>query len=354
MRRRIGVVVLVVGVLVAAGAGVVAWLIAPRMAQLPDDTSTTRIYTGTASALINPSIASGTRVGPAVFHDVPIQVTHNDRVVATKGHAALVADRRIVTVPGFTVADLSYRYGVDRRTFLPADAFAGVVPAAGVTFNWPMNTQKRDYTGFVQDTMQPTTLRYVGAVTHAGVPTYEFRTSGTPAVITDPVLGRMLPDSMTKQQLLEITPSLGLTPRRLLQLDRLMTTLPDPVPLTYTYAGNATFYVAPASGLVVDMTQHEVRTSGVLVGNRFVPLADVMDMTYAFSPATVAGAAGDAHKAASDLRLIRVTAPRTLLATGIALLAVGVLLVARRGPRAPLVYDDALARLLEPREHVGV
>jgi hypothetical protein len=355
MRRKFGIFALVLGVLLVAGAGVVRWVVAPQLAQLPSDTNTTRMYSGTAAELFNPTITTGTRIGPGVLHNVPIEVKHNDRVIATDGHSALVVDQRVVTVPGYTVADLSYRYGVDRRTFMPVDTFPGVVDTTGVTFNWPMDTQKRDYTGFVQDTLQPTTLRFAGAVRHAGVETYKFQTSGPAAVITDRVLGRMLPDSMTKQQLLEVTPSLGLTKPQMLKLDTLMTTLPDPVPLTYTYTGDATFYVAPASGVVVDMTQHDVRTSGVMVSNQFVPLSNVMDMTYAFSPATVTGAVGDARKAISDLHKIRVVAPLALLVTGGAFLLVGLALVSRRRQQQPpLVYDDALGQLLKPREHIGV
>lgn len=362
MRRKLGVLVLVLGVVFAAGAGVVHWVVAPRMAQLPSDTNTTRVYAGTAAVLLNPTVPTGTTMGPGLLHDVAIQVVHNDQVLASEGHAALVADRRVVTMSGFTVADLNYRYAVDRRTFLPVDAYPEVVAARGVTFNWPMYTQPHDYTGWVQDTMRTTALRYVGTVRHAGITTYEFRTSGPAHPITDPVLGTMLPTSMTKQQLLELTPSLGLSTHQLLKLNALMKALPDPVPMTYRYRGEATFWVAPTSGLVVDMTQHDLRTSGVMVHGKFVALSPLMDMTYSFTPQTVAGAAGDAKKAMSDLHKIKVTVPVALLVLGAVLVVIGLalLVVRRRGRQvlrpepAPEVDDETLEKLLEQHELIGV
>jgi DUF3068 family protein len=364
MRRTIGIIVLVLGVVFVAGAGVVRWVVAPNMAQLPSDTNTTRMYDGTAAWLINPSVATGTRVGPGLLRNVPIQLRHTDRVVDTNGHSALVADERVVTVPGYTVADLKYLYGVDRRTFMPVDTYQKVVPASGVTFNWPMYTKPHDYTGWVQDTMMTTPLRYVATTQRGGVETYEFRTDGPAFPITDPVLGRMLPKSMTKAQLLELTPSLGLSTPQLLKLDKLMKSLPDPVPMSYRYRGEATFWVAPTSGLIVDMTQRDIRTSGVMVQGKFVPLAPLMDMTYSFTPQSVASAAADADKAVSDLHKIKVTLPVALLVLGGIFIVVGIalLLIRRRGRHAdepePVtpepVDDETLEKLLAPHEPIGV
>src|SRR3954447_7234390 len=298
MRRVFGAVAAVLGVLLVVGAGVIHWAVAPSLAQLPGDTNTTRLYAGQASSLVNPTFATDVPSGPGVLHDVAIAIRHTTRVLETRGSDALVADRRVVTMPGYLVADLNYRSSVDRKSFQATRAFPNVLPATGLTFNWPMGAKPHDYVGWVQDTMRATPLRYVATVKHGGITTYKYTAQAGERVISDPVLGRTLPTSMSKADMLAMTPSLGLTTEQLLSLDKLMRTLPDPVPLTYTYRFASTFWIAPVTGIVVDMRQQEVRTTNIDTGTKLVPVSPIMDMTYAFTPASVVGAVSDARSAA--------------------------------------------------------
>ena len=196
-----------------------------------------------------------------------------------------------------------------------------------------MDTQRHDYTGWVSDTGRTVRLHFVREERHGGVATYRFSASAPDHAITDPQLSALMPPSMSKEALLELTPSLQLTTPQLLKLDALMKRLPDPVPLAYTYRFAATFWVAPATGIVVDLRQHDVRTVSFVDGARTIPVAPVMDMAYTSTPASLAAAARDARDATAQLRLIRTTAPAGLLGAGIALVLVGaVLLVSRRRP----------------------
>src|SRR3954451_1530911 len=260
MRRAFGVVAVLLGVLLVVASGVIRWVAAPSLAQLPGDTNTTRLYAGQAASLVNPTFATDVPSGPGVLHDVAIAIRHTTRVLDTRGSDALVSDRRVVTMPGYLVADLNYRYSVDRKSFQATRASPNVGPATGLTFNWPMSAKPHDYVGWVQDTMRTTPLHYVATVKHGGITTYKYVARAGDGVITDPVLGRTLPATMSKADMLAMTPSLGLTTDQLLSLDKLMKTLPDPVPLTYTYRFASTFWIAPTSGIVVDMRQHEEGT----------------------------------------------------------------------------------------------
>src|SRR3954470_25074774 len=112
MRRVFGVVVLVLGLLLSGGAAVVHWIVAPRMSQLPGDTSTTRLYSGTAAIVANPSVPTGIPLGPGLMRNVPVTVRHDTTVIGTRGHDALVHDRRVVTLPGYTLADLNANFDV--------------------------------------------------------------------------------------------------------------------------------------------------------------------------------------------------------------------------------------------------
>ena len=354
MRRAFGVSAALLGVLLVVAAGVIRWVAAPSLAQLPGDTNTTRLYAGQAASLVNPTFATDVPSGPGVLHDINVGIRHTTTVLQTKGQKALVADRRVVTIPGGVAADLQYRYAVDRKSFQATSGFPGVVDAKGLTFNWPMGTKAHDYVGWVQDTTVTTPLHYIATMRHGGIETMKFTAQAGDTIISDPVLGRMLPASMSKADMLKLTPSLGLTKKQLLSLNELMGTLPDPVPLAYTYRFAATFYVAPASGIVVDMTQHEVRTTNIVNGTQLIPVAPIMDMTYAFTPATVAGAVSDAKSAADQLQLIRATLPLVALGTGFVLLLVGaaLLLLPRRRQTPQVPEGPWVDELLEQHELV--
>jgi hypothetical protein len=200
-----------------------------------------------------------------------------------------------------------------------------------------MNAKPHDYVGWVQDTLMTTPLHYVATVRHGGIQTYEFTAQAGDQLISDPVLNRMLPATMSKADMLRMTPSLGLSHHQLIALDKVLTKAPDPVPLSYTYRFSSTFWIAPDSGVVVDMRQHDVRTTNIVTPAGLVPVAPGMDMTYAFTPSTVAGAVDDAKSAASMLDLVNTTVPLAALLIGLACVVAGVVLAVprRRHPQAP-------------------
>src|SRR4051812_31059121 len=138
MRRVFGAVAAVLGVLLVVGAGVIHWAVAPSLAQLPGDTNTTRLYAGQASSLVNPTSPTDVPPGPGVLHAVGVAIRHPTSALDPHGSDALVAARRVVTMPGSLVADLNSRSSVDRTSFQATRAFPNVVPATGLTFNWPM------------------------------------------------------------------------------------------------------------------------------------------------------------------------------------------------------------------------
>ena len=322
MRRIAWFIGLVVGVLLIAAAGVVRWTVAPAVTVLPSNLDTTRIYTGTASTLFNPTAAIGQKVGPALLHNVPLTVGHTDKVIDTKGNNALVTDRKYVTMPGYTGADVTYRYAIDRKSFGAGSGFTDVVKQNGVTFNWPIHTQKHDYTGWVSDTQSTTTLTYAGTAKRGGVETYVFKANVPTTRITDPQTLARLPKSMTKAQIMTLVPSLGLKVADLKQMSGVLDKLPDPVPFAYTFSSPSTYYVAPDSGVVVDVVSREIRSAAFDLGGTLAAVGPVMDFTYTSTPATLKAAANDAKDNASKMQLISTTLPLIALIVGIALAAI--------------------------------
>ena len=347
-RRTFGIIAIVVGVLLVGFAPIVRWGIAPNMTRLPGDLNTTRVYTGTAAVLANPTALSGTTVGPAVLRNVPITVTHADKVLKTSGNNALVRDNRVVTMPGFTVANLVYNVSVDRKNFHANTAIAGAVPASGIVFNFPIGTNKHTYTGWAADTGTTVPLTYMGTATRGGIKTYVFQESVQPIRITDPQLLKILPASATKAQLLQQVPAFGFSAAQLQQLSTLMAKLPDPVSLAYTFAIQSTFWVDPKTGIIVDAQRHEVRAANFVMGSTLIPMAPIMDFTYTDTPATLKAAVNDAKDNASQMTLITDTLPAISLVTGLVLIVVGVGLIGyRRRPTAMPPVQPA-ERELEP------
>jgi hypothetical protein len=343
MRKIFGTATLSLGLVLVVAAALMSWVVAPRLAMLPDDTDTVRVYAGTASIMVNPTSLTGTTFGPGVLRDVPITLRHHTKVVRTDGTMAVVSDQRAVDIPGFTVADFTYRFAVDRKDMGPVSGFSGVPAYEGLTFNWPMDTQRQDYTGWVVDAQDTTRLEYVGEGTRGGVDTYIYRTTVPTTQIRDPQLLGVLPPTMTKAQILQLTPSLQLSEDKLMAMSKVLDRLPDPVPMAYTYSLEATYWIAPDTGVVVDTIHHEVRTANFAAGTELIPAAPIMDMTYQATPSTLAAAATDAEDGAALLRLIRFAIPLTALIIGVVLsvVGVGVLATTRRRLVAPTSIEEA-------------
>jgi hypothetical protein len=332
MWRITRVVVFVLGVVLVVSAGVVRWAVAPAVTRLPGTTDTLRTYTGTASTVINPSLLTGTLYGPALLHNQPVNVLHRITVIDTKGDNALVLENKKVTLQNRAIADVTHRYAVDRKTIGSGSGFSDVTAQTGVTFNWPIHTEKQNYTGWVSDTQTTTQLVYSGEATRGGVKTYVFKATGPAARITDPAELKGLPASLSKATLNTMTPSLGLSTDQLKQLSTVESKLPDPVPFGYLFSATSTYWVAPDSGLVVDVASHEVRTSGFVVDGQVVPVGPVLDFSYTSPPLTLQAAASDAKDKASQMKLISSTIPLGALVSGgvLILVVVGTATISRR------------------------
>lgn len=346
MRRISWFIGLVVGILLIAAAPIVRWGVAPAVTVLPGNTDTIRTYTGTAATVINPSLLTGTLYGPALLHNQAVTVIHHVKVLGTSGDNALVSENKKVTLKNQAIADVTHRYAVDRKTIGRGSGYSDVTAQTGVTFNWPIHTKKQNYTGWVSDTQQTTQLVYSGEATRGGVKTYVFKATIPPTRITDPAELKALPAAMSKETLSTMTPSLGLSLDQLKTLSTTLSKLPDPVPFGYLFSGTSTYYVAPDSGVVVDLQAHEVRTSGFIVAGQVVPVGAVLDFSYASPPLTLKSAAADAKDKASQMTLISTTIPLVSLILGVAIvgLLVGVAVTRRRRPTPPSTMP------MQPRE----
>jgi hypothetical protein len=336
---RLAIVLGLVSLLAAAG---VRWVAAPRLAVLPSDLNASRTYTGTATTLFNEKALSSADAGPVLLTNVPVTLGHTTKVLETKGDNALVEDAGTVEAGGSTVAGYSYRYAVNRTSMDQGSGFSDVVKQQGVTFNWPIRTEKRDYTGWVSDTQTTIPLEYGGTDRRGGLSTYVFTTTSQATPITDPQTLQALPTSLPKATFIALSASLGLAPAELEGLQQVLAAQTDPVPLSYTYKVTATYWVEPATGEIVDLNAREVRTLVLKAGSTVVPITPIIDISYTSSPSELAAAVKDAERDAGLVNLGYRTVPIALLIVGVLLLAVGGVLVAlRRSRRGPNASEDS-------------
>lgn len=350
MRKWMPVAAIGAGLVLIASAGLMRWVVAPKLAVLPGDTDTTRTYTGSAATLFNAqALTSG---GPVLLHHVPVTMTHRTRVLDTNGNNALIADSGTVMANGSPVGGFHYRYAVDRTDMGPGTGFSGVVKQSGITFNFPIHTARHDYPGWVSDTGSTVPLTYQGTATHGGLATYVFRTVSKPTLITDPETLQSLPPALPKATITQLAGSLGLPGATLSALSQLLPTLPDPVPFSYTFQTTATYWVEPTTGEIVDLRERDVRTLALKAGNQLIPMTPIFDVTYTSSATELASAVKQARHDATAVNLVYRTLPLTGLVAGLVLFiggAIGTVLTRRRRPSAPTATGSPTVEQPEPQ-----
>jgi hypothetical protein len=334
MRKAMAAAAVGIGLLLMVAAGLLRWVLAPVVAVLPADTNTVRVYTGSAASLLNPLAVAAHQYGQLLLANVPIQLVHRVRVLATNGSSALVSDSRVVTTSGLTVANVDYRYAVNRRGLGRGSGFSGVLRQTGVTFNFPIRTGPHDYVGWVPDTRTTARLAYAGSTLRGGQQTFVFHARVAPTRLVDPQQLRVLPHTLTKAALVALAAHLSVPPAQLALLRAALPKLPANLPLGYTYQSEATYYVAPSSGIVVDLYEHDIRRMTLDLGSSHVPLVAVSDWTFHSTPATLAAAEKDARQKGAAIDAIYLSVPLAVLVVGLALVAAGILGLSLLRPRS--------------------
>src|SRR5262249_26971782 len=105
-------------------------------------------------------------------------------------------------------------------------------------------------------------------------------------------------------------------------------------PLGYTYQANNTYYVAPGTGLVVNLSNNETQMAGIALPNdKIIPLIPVLSYTYHASPASLSAAVDDANSGSSTITTWGVTVPIAAAAVGFFLVVLAVYLWMRGSSR---------------------
>ncbi len=320
----------VVGLILVVAAALLAWWITPSfIARMPSSYDKTRTYDATISTLVDSAaLASGNLAG-AIKKDLPATITENVKVEKTSGNTALVQDTRTISVAGKTVGQTVTPYALDRQSLEATSSHPSdwtVTPAQGLTVSWPLGAKQQNYTGWVYQTSTTTTLKYVKQAQQQGINTYVYQATIPATQIKNTQILGKLPKSLPVSYLPLMQAAGYISAANVVSLTKLFPGVTS-IPLTYTFQANNTYYVAPGTGLVVNLNNNETQMAGIALPNgKIIPLMPVLAYTFHASPASLTEAVNDANNGSSMITLFGVTLPIIALVVGFLLLVLAVYL----------------------------
>lgn len=333
MKTRIACAVL--GVICLVAAALLAWLVTPKwVARVPSGHTVDRAYEGTFQTLLDPATVAQGKLVEAIKSNVPMTVAQHVKVEKTSGGKALVSDSRTTSAAGTKVEETKWEYAVDRRSL---EAVGGhpsdwvVIPAQGLTVSWPFGAEKKTYQGWTPETRTTAPLTYLREEKKQGITTYVYEAKAPAAKIVDDQILAALPKALPQSLLKQLGTGGPLPAAQAAQLAQILPQLPDPVPLTYGFQDDSTFWIDPSTGLVIDVQRTQQRVAEIAPPTGpAVPLLPVVAATYHDSAASSQAAADDARHGRTVIRWLGVYLPIILLALGVVLLALAALLWWRR------------------------
>ena len=314
---------LAAGVIALAAAAALTLFIVPSQARFPGDVDNTSTYEGTLEVRFDTDALTRGDIAELFVRDVAVTIENHTRTLDVDGDLALVGTEGVaVDATGTPIQDSEGLYVIDRVTMLTTDDHVWQdVPSRGqgLVTGFRIGTEARDHVGWSDEIGDTVDLRYERTEERAGLETYVFTSSVTNAVVVDEDTLGLVPEALPKDVLVQLAGTLDLPETLAGQLDALIPLLPDPVPLGLTYSGEATYWVEPTTGVVIDLERTESRAAylDVPVIPVVVPVVDVWSWSYRPTEATVADAVTTAENGAASLRLYGTTLPIALTVLGV-------------------------------------
>ncbi len=355
--KKLGAVLLLLGLVLVAAGVVLMFVIVPGMKQFPADVDTTRTYDGHLGVFLDAQ-------NMAFLSDLDVQLSRHIKTEETTDGVALVLEEQQLAAGDTVLTQLVKRYAIDRKTMEFASEYPtewadkeGFWEREGLVIGWPIDPEKRDYTGWSDDYRDTVTLKFEGEVEHAGRTVYYYTASSEARPIAPEAVEAMgLPPALTQEQIGALVEGLDINPMiaRALPLLMQQAEWPDPVPLVYTYEYQAEYWVDPVTGVLIDTHKIEARKVGFEQAlmeslaekiaalpfdvdpemvSAFLPVP-VFQLEYNQSEQSVQDAAKDADDAANQIDLFGTKIPVGLIVVGLLLTALGALKALKKGEAA--------------------
>jgi len=323
----------VIGVVLLVAAALMAFWITPSyIARLPSDYNKTRTYDGKIAALLNPAALATGNLAAAIKTGLPATISMHVQVQQTSGNTALVRDVESITTSGHQVGSITSHYALDRQTLEATTSHPSswsVTNAKGLTVSWPIPAKQQNYTGWVVQTQTTTPLKYVKQQQKGGINTYVYQASVPPTAIKNTQLLSVLPKSLPVSLLHRISAAGVISPSQLATLTKVFPHATQ-IPLGYTYQATNTYWVAPATGIVVDVSTSEREMGGIaLPTGKVISLIPVLADGYHASPASLQAAVTDANNGSSTITTWGTTVPIIAAVVGFLLVVLAIILWVR-------------------------
>lgn len=354
--RKTAVACGVIGVVLLVAAGLMAWWITPSyIARVPSNYNKTRTYDGTLRSVLDPAALASGNLRGAIKTGVPATLTDNVKVQQTSGNTALVQDTRTLTAGGGTNRTIAH-YAVNRQTLQATSNHPSswsVVAAKGLTVNWPLGAKQQNYRMWVTPTNSTTTVKYVKQAQQGGITTYQYQATVPASRITNASVLAGLPKSLPVALLPRLVAAGLVSPSQVAALGKAFPGAAS-IPLGYTYQASNTYWVAPATGLVVNVSTNETEMGGIaLPTGKVIPLIPVLSDTFHASPASLSAAVSDAKNGSSTISTWGVWVPIAAAAVGFVLVVAAILLWIFGRSRGRPVMVSGGERQPSPAGHPG-
>ncbi|MEA3501389.1 MAG: porin PorA family protein [Actinomycetota bacterium] len=321
--KGLGIAILVLGIVLVVGGLAIKFVVLPSQAKFPADIDSTRNYEGELAVMMNAAALETGDLANLFLKNIPVTIARSVKTLEVGGdNGAVVSDHAVMSSPQGPLAESLSIYAINRTTMDAMADFSGdvrILPREGLVIGWPIGSEGKDYIGWNGDTQQTTVLSYVGEEERGGLNTYKFHAQEDPAVIVDPELLEQFPQAFPKDLLLQLAPMFGIPDEQMAQLGPVLEAMPDPVPLTYTFAYDKTYWVEPTTGVLIDIDVMESRAVALTVPGAPAPiaLAEVQHLEYVTTAASVQDAANDATDGINQLNLFGTYLPGLLILVGI-------------------------------------
>jgi hypothetical protein len=347
----------VIGVVLLVAAGLMAWWITPSyIARLPGDYNKTRTYDGTIRTLVNPAALASGNLGAAIRTGLPATLSMQVKVLQTSGNTALTQDTRTISSAGSPVATVTSKYALNRQNLEATTSHPGnwsVSAAKGLTVSFPLGAKQQNYTGWVYLTQTTTPLKYVKQAQQGGINTYEYQSTVPPTPIKNSQALAHLPKTLPVGLLARISAAGLISPSQLATLTRAFPGVSS-IPLGYTYQATNTYWVAPATGLVVNVSTNETEMGGIALPNgKIIPLIPILADTYHASSSSLNATVSDAKNGSSTITTWGVTVPIIGAVVGFLLVVLAVFLWLRGRSRGRPVEPSQPQRHPSPAGQIS-
>lgn len=309
---KIGIVLVVLGLVLAIIAPVWKWAIAPSFVKLPDDLDRVQKYEGTITLYADPE--SMTLIPPEQAAEIPLDITRTLKSVGTEGNIVKIEEKAEGVGPdGKVYMEYTRIHALDRKTAENVAGHGSDIDREGQTLFYPFGVEKITYDAWESDTGELIEAKYVGEETDGGtdgkeVETYVFEVAAEGELLVPPM---GLPEELTGSAIKAIigNPNLALADD-------------DMVPISYIKGLGVTFAIEPRTGAPADIMDYviEYYVDTSALGMEPLKLAEVQ---YAQTEESVKETVDSITDSISKLDLVEKWLPLIFLLVGIVLVVLG-------------------------------